>query len=108
MIRTRICLAENEVSFRGKEAVRREVRGERRRGKVPLVAFARELRMQNKCTHTLYSIALVYAKIDHRYVGLAANDRQNTYEQGYRPCAQTISFCPRASSNAIVRWRHSS
>ena len=107
MIQTRICLAENEVSFCGNEGIRREVRGERRRGKVPLIVFAWELGMENKGAHALDGIALVYAKIDHRYVGLTTNDRQSTYEQGYHPCAQTISFYRLASSSAVVRWRHS-
>ena len=104
---TGVGCAEDEVSSCGDEAIRREVRGERRRGKVPLIVFARELGMEDKGAHALDGIALVYAKIDHRYVGLTTNDRQSTYEQGYHPCAQTTCACLRVSSSAVVRWRHS-
>ena len=75
--------------------------------KPPLIAFALIFRMEDKGAHAFNGIGVVYAKIDHGYVGLATNDRQNTYEQGYHPCAQTICVCLRASSNVVDHLKHS-
>ena len=90
-------LAEDKVAFGANHLI----------AYAPLISFALILGMEDKGAHAFNGITVVYAKIDHRDVGLATNDRQNTYEQGYHPCAHSISFCHRASSNVVDHLKHS-